>query len=630
MEFLPQESIRLYLHPSGSRRLALLMRDFSLLLLELSTERHLAQRGAALTLLGSDGEALPFRESLFAPVTGGYPIYTLRVRDAGGADVALRVFSSPDEDPALYWRVSLTNTSGGPARGALRLFPCTSPDDRYLTGLWDTGYCIYSPNPRVQTMLPSRWRFDGSLLTDGYAACRLGSCRNLALRFAGEDPRHFEFSNYLALAYDLAPGGTASLDGVFAVGDALPAAVEPDAAEARARAYWDAWFSRVTAFPDVGARHNDLFRAQITQCLQMLQRYEDGFLYTRQGCVGRNVWEWEAAHVLTALDRIGLAPWTDEAHRTLLTRWLITDPASPDEGHIANPRVRWANANGAVVWCVAEHLRARGDRALYEELMPPLKRAAAWIERQRSKTAPGETPGLFPAAGASDWPEIGQHFTFTDSVNVMGYRALAAAAEAFGDAEAPMLRARADDYAAALAAVVASLEAGHDESEDYMPTHILGKPFDEVRTHCYMTDGIVYLPMTGCLDPKGKLFGFVERYYERHGLIEHGLRGRLSNLDWGTVGVYGDCYYTGVPETCWFYAFLQKGETARAGEALETMLRFTLSPEFAAAERYSPRSPWYAPWQPNGSASARVIHCMLDYYGAKDNPDFRRRKAIFE
>ena len=56
MEFLPQESVRLYLHPSGSRRLALLMRDFSLLLLELSTERHLAQRGAATASLAEEIE----------------------------------------------------------------------------------------------------------------------------------------------------------------------------------------------------------------------------------------------------------------------------------------------------------------------------------------------------------------------------------------------------------------------------------------------------------------------------------------------------------------------------------------------------------------------------------------------
>ena len=54
-----------------------------------------------------------------------------------------------------------------------------------------------------------------------------------------------------------------------------------------------------------------------------------------------------------------------------------------------------------------------------------------------------------------------------------------------------------------------------------------------------------------------------------------------------------------------------------AGETLETMLRFTLSPEFAAAERYSPLSPWYAPWQPNGSASGRVVSALLDFYGER-------------
>ena len=616
MDFRKQKTTRVYLHPFESDRLIMLMRDFKIADLSLSLKAHYGLKGAAMAILGDGGKELPWRESVFDALRDGYPFYTLRVTDTNGAAVSFSVFSSTKNTPVTYFRVTVENRTEKRIAGTLAFLPCTSANDRYLTGLWDTGYGSYAPNKKCWTMLDSAYEAHGALLADGYAGLRLSDMTDVC--YEGEKPHFFDYSHFFRVSYRLAPGEKRMIDGVFGLCGALPEKVDYDAAFAAAKAYWDGIFSQISVYPATDdAVLRDIYRSQITNCLQMIQRYDDGTVFPRQGCVGRYIWAWEAAHFLIALDRAGLAAFTRAPLETLLVKWMILDEANESCGKIDNPVVHWANTNGSVIWCASEHLIMTRDRALYDRWLPYLKKAVGYIERMRAGTKAPDAPGLFPSAVASDWSEVGQHYTYTDSVNVMGYRSLLRAVRAFGGDDAWIEKAYTD-YDGVLKRVIASLEEGHDESEDYMPTHILGKDFREVRTHCYTTDGVIYLPMCGNLDPNGKLFGFVERFYEKHGLFDHGLAARMTNLDFGEPGVYGDCYYTGVAEIAWMYAYLQKGERSKAAAMLDAVLYYNLTSEYVAAERYTPLDEWYAPWQPNASASGRIVSGLLDFYGEKE------------
>ena len=610
-----QKTIRAYLQAPMARRLVMLMRDHKIVNLELQPRTHLAQKGAALLLLGEDGEPLPFRESEFLPMHGGFPHYTLDSFAKNGAKIRLTVFADNAEFPQVYLKLTVTNPTDTLLSGSVGFLPCTAGDDRYLTGLWDTGYGTYQPNPRVWTMLDQTYALKNGVLSDGYAQIAFSSPE--ALAYHGTEDDFFAFSHFVTRAYALAPGESFTETAVFSlVGHAD---IRPyDAAERAFFAFWQGIFDQITVFPrGCTARERDVYLSQVSQTLQMLAVYDDNTVYPRQGCVGRFVWAWEAAHFLTVLDRIGLASYTREANRTLLTKWMITDPSSPDLGKIANPHVNWANTNGSVIWCVSEHLRVCRDEQLLAEWLPYLEKAVGWIEKRRHETNPGDVSGLFPSAVASDWAEVGQHYTYTDSVNVMGYRKLAEMLEGFHHPQAPVYRALYEDYFGVLQKAMDELIAGHDESEDYLPTHILGKDFASVRTHCYTTDGTVYLPMCGNLDASSRFFGFVERFYQKHGMLGP-LRARMTNLDYGEPSYYGDCYYTGVAETCWFYIYLQKGDRKGAREMLDSVLYFNLTDEHIAAERWTPLSVWYAPWQPNASASGRIMAALLDYYGEEE------------
>ncbi|MFA6948600.1 MAG: hypothetical protein WCQ72_06440 [Eubacteriales bacterium] len=618
MDFKTQKSVRLYLHPMYSRRLVMIMRDFKLVNLELHEWPHFRQKGCSLTLLGSDGEQLNWRDSVYERVCGGYPIYTLKTNDISGAEISMKTFCTADETPVTIMRTEVSNPTNTVINASLSLFPCTADDDRYLTGLWDTGYEPYMPNMRAQCMLNSKFEMKDGILTDGYASLRTDDTNDFEDSFTGANINDFEPSNLIKLSFTLAPGETKRFSAFLGTPGCD---IIRDAAheELLARRYWDDLRSNIKIAPDTAvSRYRDIYDQMITTCLQMLAKYEGSeLIFPRQGCVGRFIWAWEAAYFLTALDRVGFSEYTRPAYRTLLETWQITDEQSPDYGKIDYQNVKWANTNGSVIWCVSEHLLARRDKAAYDEFMPYLMRAVQWIENKRAASVSPDMPRLFPSAQASDWGEVGQHYTYTDSVNLMGYRSLLRVMESYDDERLCDMRAHYDDYKCAFDDAVASLVDGHEDDEDYMPTHILGKSFAEVRTHCYYSDGISYLPMCGSADPSGRLFRFMERYCERHGLFENNFRGRITNLDWGMAGVYGDTYYTNVPETSWFYAYMQRGERDKAWEMLESTLRFNLTDEYTTSERYTPLDVWYAPWQPNASACGRVISMLLDYFGEK-------------
>ena len=59
------------------------------------------------------------------------------------------------------------------------------------------------------------------------------------------------------------------------------------------------------------------------------------------------------------------------------------------------------------------------------------------------------------------------------------------------------------------------------------------------------------------------------------------------------------------------------GETEKAAETMEALMKYSLTAEYITSERYCSIDEWYSPWQPNGSGSASFMGIMLSFFGER-------------
>lgn len=640
---------RAYLHPSGSRRLVSIYPDMKITDLDLGDHGwHYNQPGFGVHLLfGSEPGDCDMEKTVWDKPSGGIPIYTLNNTDPeNGCSLRMTAFSvDPDQhgDPAAehypltYCTLRISNENEWAVTGTAGLLPRYNAKDHYLTGLHDTGYEPYNPNVGQWYLswqnrfspIPGFSEIDGvpraASSEDGYGWMAILDRSGGTLRWISRDEQknRFKAHDYYRFDYALAPGADAVL--TFVMRRAAPESV-PGANEARRTclAYWEDIQSRVTVLPAAEGL-DDLFRHNITVSMQMLQRYErckdPAAIYSRQGDVGRFIWIWEAVHYLTTLDRVGLSDYVTDAYRMWIKNWQITDPENPERGLFADPYVKWDNAEGSALWGMGYHLLKKDDPALFAEFREPMLLALDYIQYRRdpARAAEGEVKGLFTSGKASDWGEVGQHWTYTDAVNVFGIGFMADAFKHFVDPEAARIREIHEEYRSVVLSVQETFAREHAGEKSYNMPHILGTPFEKSYNHCFSTDGAPYLVRLGIMDPKSELFEQMETFYREIGMLddEHGLASRMTNDDCGSPGLYGNVYYTGVAEICWIQAWKKRGEFDKAEAYLRGTLKYNITPEFIVSERYSSVDPWFTPWQPNGSGAGRLNGFLLDYYGER-------------
>jgi hypothetical protein len=392
--------------------------------------------------------------------------------------------------------------------------------------------------------------------------------------------------------------------------------------KAEAEAFWNTLTNKIQLFPNTtDARILSIYRHLAAQCMQMLARYEGSELVTtRQGDVGRFVWPYEGAQVLMMLDRIGLSEHTFEAYRYYCERWLIHE--GEDKGKIQS-NAGWCNFNGSVIWGISEHLKFTNDQKEFNYFLPHLLDMRDWIERMRTSPREVGYPGLFPVGKGSDWSEQAQFWTFTDSHNARAIRSMYEMLEQYAHPEAKPTRRMYEDYQSTLVQIRDELHRGHEEDEVFILPHELGIAFEDSENYSYYTDGAPYLLYTGLIEPGSCLHRQMEEFFRRRGQFERGLTGRMTSCssycDEAYFGGYGDVWYTMQSETYWIKAWMATGEIEKAKETLNAMLTYGMTPEYVVAERYCSINPWYSPWQPNGSGSARMMEILLDFYGEKNN-----------
>jgi len=623
---------RVYLHPIHSERLISIYPDMKITDLDLGyIPMHYNQKGFGVHLIfGTEPGDIDMETTVWKKPENGLPVYTLCNTDSeNGCAVTMTAFCDTARVPVTYCEVTVTNPNNYRVSGTLGLLPRYNKEDHYLTGLHDTGYEPYNPNVG-QWYLSWQNKFAPveadpmtAVCEDGYGRMRILETENLAVRWISRDEQlhRFRAHDYYRLDYTLPAGETAVVRFVMRRGEF--ADVKPyDEALAETTAFWTDIQSKVTRLPaDSGKITEDLFRQNITVMLQMLQHYEGAknpdYVFARQGDVGRFIWVWEAAHFLTVLDDAGLYGYVTDAYRMFFDNWQLTDGV--EKGKLANPWVVWDNTNGSAIWGTCHHLLTKNDRALFEEFRPKLNLALEYIQYRRSLARDDEVKGLFSSGRASDWGEVGQHWTYTDAVNVYGLSYMVKCYEHFEAEEASYVREVYEDYHKTVADVLRKFEAEHAGERSYNMPHILGVPFEESYSHCFYTDGCPYLIKLGFMDPQSELFEQMETFYREIGFLddEHGLAGRMTNDACGSDGLYGNVYYTGVAEILWIEAWQKRGEQAKADKYAEGMLRYNVTPEFMVSERYSSVDPWFTPWQPNASGAGRLCRFLWDYYGEK-------------
>lgn len=611
------KTTKLYLQRPLSERLCFLCPDFKILNLSLKESPHVGQEGVGIILLhGENPTAFNIDKTEFNKVMPGIPVY--KANNCGKCDVSLEAFTGEGRNPVVYFKVTLTNNTSESICDSVAIMP-RSGKDTYMLNQHQEGYSPYRPNYKNWFMLKRTWKKTDT----GTAKSDMGS---LVVAYDGDmnwiaDSKSgsvFEASDYFEVKFHLNPGESKEITGALAANTEIPD-FSYEICRENAIKYWENLSTKIKKHPNCDGIYTDIFKHMAMTCMQMFAHYEGSELVTvRQGDVGRFVWPYEGAQVINMMDKIGLSDYTFEACKYYLERWYTTD--GENAGKIGST-AGWENFTGSVIWTISEHLKESGSQDELEYFLPYLIGMREWIERRRNEPREKGYTGIFPSGKGSDWADVAQFWTFTDSHNAMALKSMYEALENFGHSEAKRTKDIWQDYHNTLISIRDELFAGHENDEIYILPHELGIPFEDSENYSYYTDGAPYLLYTGIIEPGSIIMEKMESFFRKRGQFENGLTGRMTSCssmwDEAYFGGYGDVWYTMQSETYWIKAWMKCGETDKAKETLDGILKYGLTDEYVVSERYCSINPWYNPWQPNGSGSARMIEMLFDYFGEK-------------
>ncbi|MBQ8758911.1 MAG: hypothetical protein IJZ20_04375 [Clostridia bacterium] len=611
------KTTKLYLQKPLSERLCLLCPDFKVLNLSLKESPHVGQEGVGFILLhGDNPQAFDLDETVFDKVTPGIPVYKL-----GGVakcDVILEAFAGDGRNPTVFFKVTATNNTSESVSDSLGIMP-RSGKDTYMLNQHQEGYSPYRPNYKNWFMLKRTWtKSDTNSAHSNMGSLRINYDGKIKWISDSKTKSVFDASDYFEVSFTLSPGESTTLTGALKANGESEEFCYENELEKTVK-YWESIGNKITSVPDCDGEYMDIFKHMAMICMQMFAHYEGSELVTvRQGDVGRFVWPYEGAQVINMMDKIGLSEYTFDACKYYLERWYTRDGESA--GKIGST-AGWENFTGSVIWTISEHLKASKSSAELEYFLPYLVGMREWIERRRSEPRASGYAGIFPPGKGSDWADVAQFWTFTDSHNAMALKSMYETLEYFNHPEAKRTKEIWQDYHDTLTAIRDELYAGHEDDEMYILPHELGVPFEDSENYSYYTDGAPYLLYTGIIEPGSRLQKQMEAFFRIRGQFENGLTGRMTSCssmwDEAYFGGYGDVWYTMQSETYWVKAWMKSGEKDKAKETLDAMIKFGMTEEYVVSERYCSINPWYNPWQPNGSGSSRMIEMLFAYFGEK-------------
>ncbi len=620
MSFDRPRTIKLYLHPPEAASLVTLWPDFKVVSKPVRADPDAPADGAgARFLFGPAAQAPDWRAARFEVRADGIPIHALCAVD-DDFDIRLECFCSWDRQPVTYLKLTLTNPSPAEREAVFGVMP-RAGRSALLYGLAPDMYATYEPRLEHWDLLESTWRYDGARLADGARSLSLDGGAGLSARWVEHNPLNRAAKHYLECRLWLP--GRASRDVVLALSDGATGrvidAAEYQAQRERALARWQSELAGVTARPRLpDAEMSAMFDSLVCQSLQMLATADDGLVRPRQGGINDGVWPTEAIEYLMAFDRIGLRDAAEKGYRYLF-HTQVGD--GEDRGRVVG-LMKWSNDTGAALHGLAYHLAQCNDAGLFAEWRERAWLALDWIERQRARTRQDAGPGrgLFPAGVGHDWGTRAQYWCFTDGFLCMGARAMADAFARFGDPQAEVVRAQAEDYAACLRrALEIEVEGQRGRPEVFVP-NALGARDSYPPPAVYQADGPTALMRAGIIEPDSALFERVERYFASRGWMQRGLthlmtESLFTHSPFVSDPWAGHTWYISFTDLVWFRAWLARGERDKAAQTLWAQMRYGMSDAFYMQERYADNDPAFCPWQPNASANGRLIMMLFDFYG---------------
>jgi hypothetical protein len=283
----------------------------------------------------------------------------------------------------------------------------------------------------------------------------------------------------------------------------------------------------------------------------------------------------------------------------------------------------WGSTTGGAVRACANHL-IYGTREDYLRYRDVLYLAFGWIQRQREKSYTQNClyKGIFPAMRGTDWPGEFQSWCMTDAFSQQAMGMLAEAFEKYEDPRAAEIRAAYTDYLACLKKILAQIVAENPSDDELLVPNRLGIPQTDPPMGAYYSDGPALLLGTGVMDPNSPEAKLSENYFRNRLCMQRGLTGLMSDgrlrPNKETDSVAGHTWYLLSSDMRWFYVWLAQGETQKAEELLEAVMRYGVSDTYQIAERFADNDPYYMPWQPNASGNGRLLSMLADFYGMRE------------
>jgi len=344
----------------------------------------------------------------------------------------------------------------------------------------------------------------------------------------------------------------------------------------------------------------------LVQMLQSFARPTEGeFALPRQGGQQRYVWPGETVLVAEALERLGYGEYARLASDFVLR-------FAKEDGSIGPFGNGWASDTAYSLTIFAQYCTSSRDSAYWRRHRETAEKAVDWIAAKRVVPGDpgGDVPGLFPALKSTDFKQVFQNWSCTDVRNEVAFRETARAAELFGDtAFAAKCRALEADYRRVLSSLMdgwRAKSAGTDVF--YIPFTPDGRMERELRAAHYFF-----------LHP-GE---FAAEGYVKAEELERCRRWLLNERQACEEGLYlrlvsprpelGEhIWYTTWSEYRWCTAWLRAGRRDRAEQALDALLKYSITAEGLVGERIHETNRWFWPWSPNASGAARIAMMMLD------------------
>lgn len=580
---------RTYLHPPKSERMVTLWREGKLMLglVELAPGPTVPKYSELISfglwpVYGEVALAADFKTADFSVREDGAPVHTI-TNAFGPLQVRQEAFCDTERKTSAYVGFTVTNGSDKPEKFGLMLR--IGLESKLIFDGPDV-YKSYAPDIQVWKETPATWKKQGDLLRDGEAYLKL-------LEGDGD----FEEATGI-LWLTVQPRQTQSLTlqlGLSQIPENTYAAQKR-----QTLAFYEKELSRLEKLPEnMDAAMAKNLVVQLLQCFAA--PVDTDLLMCRQGGLQRRIWPFEAMYALEALDRLG--SFDDYIEPVIDLYFRVMQDAA---GEVVPLGLYWAMATAVSIYSFADHA-LRKDKAFYDRYREQVMAGFDFIKntRVRASEDPGVVVGLFPPKRSCDAVNVLQAWTLTDSHNVIGLKKLAEAAEAYNDPRAEEIRGEYVDYRKAIQGCFDRAKglAGND-GPIVITNYVPGVGGDETLHPFAPHDGIIAAMLELEQEEIDRIMLTIEARGSRHEGLYKKMPDhyRMKDAD-GIVRMW----YTTLDEYYWFEAFLRLGQKDRCLEILDSIYKYSMTPEYHMVERYHPHDPWFVPWSPNASANGRLL-----------------------